>query len=160
MPYCGNCGMKFEEGTKFCPACGTPIPGGSKQPIPSYTPPIVPGAPEQMDIRDAQDNRVMAILAYIGILVLIPLLAAKESPFARYHANQGLVLAITEVIYSTVYSILTSIILAISWRLYFLVIIIGLGGFVFLALAILGIINAVNGNMKPLPILGSIRILK
>ena len=32
----------------------------------------------------------MAILAYFGILVLIPILAAKDSKFARFHANQGL----------------------------------------------------------------------
>ena len=44
------------------------------------------------DPNDVQSNKVMAILAYFGILFLIPLLAAKESPFARYHTNQGLVL--------------------------------------------------------------------
>ena len=38
---------------------------------------------------DVQNNKVMAVLSYIGILVLIPILAAKESPFARFHANQG-----------------------------------------------------------------------
>ena len=41
------------------------------------------------DPNDVQSNKVMAILAYFGILFLIPLLAAKESAYARYHTNQG-----------------------------------------------------------------------
>ena len=35
------------------------------------------------DPNDVQSNKVMAILAYFGILFLIPLLAAKESAYAR-----------------------------------------------------------------------------
>lgn len=38
----------------------------------------------QFDPRDIQNNKVMAILAYFGILVLIPIFAAKESKFARF----------------------------------------------------------------------------
>ena len=159
MAFCGKCGTKYEDGAKFCPACGAPAASvPPQQATPTYTPPVVPGAPEQADIKDAQDNKVMAVLAYI--IFLIPLLAAKESPFARYHTNQGLVLFIAAVAYSIVYSILSAIILAISWRLYFILTIIGLVGIVFLVLAIVGILNAVNGRMKPLPIIGGIKILK
>ena len=99
-----------------------------RQTTPTYTPPVVPGAPGQADIRDAQDNKVMAILAYFGPLVLVPILAARESRFARYHANQGLVLLIV--------------------------------GIVFLVLAVIGIINASKGEMKPLPGIGGISVLK
>ena len=119
----------------------------------------MPGAPAQDDIRDAQDNKVVAALAYI--IFFIPLLAAKESKFARYHANQGLVLFIATVALSIVYSILTSILYTISWRVGFAVT--SILGVVFLiptALAIIGIINAVNGKKKPLPIIGGIKILK
>lgn len=99
----------------------------------------------------------MAILAYFGPLVLIPLLAAKGSRYARYHTNQGLVLCIVCIAYSIVYGILSSIILAISWRLYSLVSIIGLIG---LVLAVIGIINAANGRAKELPVIGKIKLLK
>ena len=115
---------------------------------------------ESFDPQDIQNNKVMAILAYLGILVLIPLLAAKESRFARFHTNQGLVLFIAEIIYSIAYSILTGVILAISWRLYFLVTIIGLLGLAFLVLSIIGIINAAGGKAKELPVIGKIKILK
>ena len=36
---------------------------------------------------DVQTNKVFAILAYIGILVLIPIFAAPKSKFARFQAQ-------------------------------------------------------------------------
>ena len=59
------------------------------------------------DPQDVQANKVMAILAYFGILVLIPLFAAKESPFARFHANQGLILLIAGFVIWLVSTVLT-----------------------------------------------------
>lgn len=58
---------------------------------------------------DVQNNKVMAVLSYIGILVLIPILAAKESPFARFHANQGLILFLCEIIFAVANMILSAI---------------------------------------------------
>lgn len=114
----------------------------------------------QFDPRDIEQHKGMSVLAYFGPLVLIPILAAKDSPFARYHSNQGLLLCIACIIYGIAYSILSGVILAISWRLYFVVSIIGLIGFVFAVLAVIGIINAVNGRAKELPLIGKYRLLK
>ncbi|WP_449039225.1 zinc-ribbon domain-containing protein [Parabacteroides goldsteinii] len=114
----------------------------------------------QFDPRDIEQHKGMSILAYFGPLVLIPILAAKDSPFARYHSNQGLLLCIACIIYGIAYSILSGVILAISWRLYFVVSIIGLIGFVFAVLAVIGILNAVNGRAKELPLIGKYRLLK
>lgn len=167
MAFCGKCGTKIEDGAKFCPACGAEaqIPGENAQPQGDYGAKLqslnnTADETAQFDAGDIQQNKVMAILAYIGILVLIPLFAAKGSRFARYHTNQGLVLCIAEIAYSIVYGILSSIILAISWRLYSLVSIIGLIGLVFLVLAVIGIINAANGRAKELPVIGKIELLK
>ena len=155
MAFCGKCGTKIEDGVKFCPGCGTSTAVSTQNTAqsdagtaPVYTAPVVPGTP------------VMAILAYFGPLVLIPILAAKGSKFARYHSNQGLVLFIACVAYSIAYGILSSIILAISWRLYFITSILSFVGLIFIVLAVIGIINACKGEMKPLPVLGSIKILK
>lgn len=102
------------------------------------------------DAKDVADNKLMAILAYICFL--IPLFVAKESPFARFHTNQGLLLAITGIAISIVVSILTFIP------------IIGFVGFllpiVTFVLMVLGIINANNGQMKELPVIGKYRIIK
>ena len=62
---------------------------------------------------------------------------------------------------SIVYGILTTVLPAPSWRLGLAVD--GILWLVFLVpiiLAVIGIINAVNGKMKPLPVIGGIKILK
>ena len=114
-----------------------------------------------VDPKDAQDNKVMGILAYLGILVLVPIFAAKESPFARYHSNQGLVLLITVVVLSIAISILSFIFAFISVALLIIITIcnaaLGIGSLVFI---ILGIINVNNGVMKELPVIGKFKILK
>lgn len=114
----------------------------------------------EFEQQDIEKNKFMAILAYFGILVLIPIFAAKDSKFARFHANQGLVLCIAAVLYSVAYSILSSLIVAISWRLYWLVSIVGLLGLIFLVWFVLGIINAAGGRAKELPFIGHFRLLK
>ena len=108
------------------------------------------------DQNDIQQNRVMGVLSYLGILVLIPLFAAKESPFARFHCNQGIVLALGEVILSIAAKILGKLPL-IGWVFK----LVGwFGGIALFVFAILGIINAINGKAKELPLIGGIRILQ
>ena len=169
MAFCGQCGTKFEDGAKFCPSCGAPTSSAPQaaaptpQPAATTVPSPQPTATTTIpaaDAKDAQDNKVMAVLAYFGPLVLIPIFAAKDSRFARYHSNQGLVLFIALVAYNILAGILNSILLAISWRLYFLTSIISLVSIVFTVLAVIGLINALKGEMKPLPVIGNIRILK
>ncbi|MGI6555157.1 MAG: DUF4870 domain-containing protein [Bacillota bacterium] len=98
---------------------------------------------------DIEKNTVMAVLAYI--IFLIPLLAAKDSPYAQYHTNQGLVLFLAAVIIN----VIGSFIPIIGWFF-----VLTLGNAFVLILAIMGIINAVQGKAKPLPLIGSITLLK
>ena len=107
-----------------------------------------------VDPKDAQDNKVMAILAYLGFpLVLVPILAAKESPFARYHANQGIILCIAGMALGFVVSILMFILLFIAPALSVIAYLVTI---ILPVLAVLGIINAVKGECKPLPIIGNL----
>ena len=113
------------------------------------------------DKADIEQNKLMGIMAYLSWLVLIPIFAAPKSKFARFHANQGLVLAITEVAWWIVTAILNAILYAISWRLGSLVgTLLGLVNLVFLVMLVLGIMNAVNGRAKELPVIGKFKILK
>lgn len=110
----------------------------------------------EFDPADIQSNKFMAILSYISWLVLVPLLAAKNSPFARFHANQGIVLAIIDFAVGIALKILTAfpivgIIFSIIGTIW------AIARFV---LMIIGILNACNGKAKELPLLGSIKILK
>ncbi|MBO4869559.1 MAG: zinc ribbon domain-containing protein [Clostridia bacterium] len=111
----------------------------------------------EFDKEDAQQNKVMGILAYIGILVLVPIFAAKDSKFARFHANQGLVLAIFEVASYLIFSVILSMIPKIGWLFGVIGWIISVG---LLVLAVLGIVAAARGQAKELPIIGQIKILK
>ena len=126
-----------------------PQQGAYQQPVQGYVP------------SEAQMKKGMAILAYFGILFLIPLFAAKNDPFARYHTNQGLVLFIFMVIFNILSNVLTNILIEISPML--TLIVSGVFGILTLLLcifALIGIIRAAKGQMKPLPIIGGIRILK
>lgn len=100
------------------------------------------------DPNDASSNKVMAILAYLGILVLIPLCLAKESKFARFHVNQGLILFICSVVIYFVGRIPG--LSTIAWLLNIAVFV----------LAVIGIINAVKGRAKKLPLVGKYRIIQ
>ena len=115
----------------------------------------------EFDPADVQNNKTMGVLAYLSWLVLIPLLGAKGSKFARFHTNQGLVLAITEIVWWIAESVVTTILYTVSWDLgYLLSTILSLVNILFLVLAILGIVNAANGRAKELPLIGKFRILK
>ena len=100
------------------------------------------------DPEDIAANKVKAILAYFGILVLIPLFTAKESKFARFHTNQGLILLICCVVAFALSRIPS--LAAIAWLLYVAIFI----------LAVIGIINAAKGKAKELPLIGKIPIIK
>ena len=70
-------------------------------------------------------------------------------------------LVIGAVAYGIVYAILSAVLFAISWRVGLAVTtILGFAGWIFTVLAVIGIIHACKGEMKPLPVIGGIKILK
>lgn len=109
---------------------------------------------------DVQKNKVFGILAYFGILFLVPLLAAKDSQYARFHANQGLVLFITDIIFGVCIKVITTILVFIPFIGWVLIpLISGALGILILVLFIFGIVNACSGEPKKLPVIGNITIL-
>ena len=92
---------------------------------------------------DIEKNKTMAILAWI--IFFLPLLTdAKDSPYAKFHANQSLLVVILYVIAGV-----TSFFL-IGFLIYP----------VALVFWIMGIISASQGQMKRLPLIGNIDIIK
>lgn len=87
---------------------------------------------------------VMGILAYLGILVIVPYLIAKDSPFVKFHIKQGLVLLSIEVIVWLATMFFWPLVL-ITWIVKLAV----------LVLIIIGIINVVGGQEKKLPLVGN-----
>lgn len=191
MPFCSKCGTTVTENDKFCPKCGTPTAPQQAAPdaatdaaaapvAPNVQP--APGAGQQnsgdftaqvaaltntadttaeFDPADIASNKAMAILSYFGLLVLIPLLAAKNSRFARFHANQGLIVLIAGVVGTIGQRVLG---LVLKYIPYIGGVLAGLIGFavsaVLLVLMVLGIINAAQGKAKELPVIGKLRLLK
>lgn len=100
--------------------------------------------PPQLMQGGQNNNIVMAVLAYLGVLVLVPLLTnAKNDPFVKFHVKQGLVLFIAELV-GIFINIIPFLGLIISP-------LIMLGS---LALLIIGIINVAGGKQAELPVLG------
>jgi uncharacterized membrane protein len=112
-----------------------------------------PAASPQPISADAEKNKAMAIVGYIiPILFFIPLVSeAKNSPFAKFHANQQLNLLLAAIAVNVVGTIIP----ILGWF-----IILPLGTILIFVLAIMGIINAVKGEMKKLPIIGGFELIK
>lgn len=103
--------------------------------------------------KDVEDNKAMAIIGYIlPILFFIPLVTdAKNSPFAKFHANQQLNLLLAAI----AVNIVGTIIPILGWF-----IILPLGSLALIVVAIIGIMNAAKGEMKALPLIGGFSLIK
>ena len=160
MAFCGKCGTKIEEGLKFCPNCGAPAEAPTEQQAQQTqqtyqqaAPNTGTAQPEPKDVTsmfdpaDIEKNKAMGLLAYI--LFFIPLLAAKDSAFAKFHANQGFVLFLGFIASSVLW-----IIPILGWIAAPVVYIVAI------VLSIMGIINALGGKAINLPIVGKFKIFK
>ena len=112
-----------------------------------------------MASNDIEEGKVCAILAYIVFIVGLIWFFADEkmrkNKFAAYHVKQAIVLAITAVIIGILASVIVSIFAFIPIFGWFLIgPLIWILWLAILVLAIIGLINAVQGQMKPLPIIG------
>ena len=170
MKYCSSCGNECSDADAFCNICGAKFgfggaqsekSSGSRETGPeektkgqtfkdrvadAFTNPVDRTA--EFTEADISSNRIYAVLAYIGPLFFVGLLAAPDSKFARFHSNQGLVLLIAEFAVSLLYIIPFAGWLAGS----VLEVLLGV-------LAVIGIISAAQGKAKELPVTGKYKII-
>ncbi len=107
-------------------------------------------------------NKVMNALSYTGILFFLPIVVNKDAE-GRFHANQGLIALILQVIFRVVGGVLG----ALS-QLPLVGGLIGLVGSIFgwaawlvgVAILIFGIVNVINGVTKPISVVGKISLIK
>ena len=85
---------------------------------------------------DVEANKTVAALSYISILFIVPLLGKKDSKFAQFHAKQGLVMFIVELIAMLVFWIPV-----IGWLI----------GLAALVLAIAAILKTLQGEWWQIP---------
>lgn len=108
-------------------------------------------APTKENVYTAEDiekNKMMAGLCYF--LFFLPLLACPESKYAKFHANQSLILLITGIIGNVILGIIP----VLGW------ILLPFFGIGVMILGIMGIVNGFGGKARQLPLIGKISILK
>jgi uncharacterized membrane protein len=94
--------------------------------------------------KDIEENKMMAVVAYLGLIGLIVVLATgshNKSQFVKFHVNQALPLMIASLL---------GAIPVLGWIIAVAV----------LVLWIMGIIAAAQGEMKRLPITGNLELIK
>lgn len=130
---------------KTAAAKQTPTP-----PATTATTPAPAGAmmPPLADLEDIEKNKVWAIVSYLGIIgvLVVALAESKNSPFAKFHLNQAVLLLIAGMIGGTV----SLIIPIIGWFVFLPIVQTGM-----MILWILGIVNAAQGQTKRLPLIGN-----
>ena len=100
------------------------------------------------DPDDIEKNKTMAGLAYI--LFFLPLVVCPDSPYGRFHANQGLVLLIFGFFGGTILSLLPLVNLVL----------VPLFSVFVLILAVMGLINGFSGKAKELLLIGKFKLIK
>ena len=97
------------------------------------------------DDKEVLEGKPFAILSYLWILCLVPLILKKENRFAMFHAKQGLVLFIGELAVAFV-----GIIPILGWMILFF------GTILFSLLSLIGIVQVLMGNFWKMPVVGDI----
>ncbi len=91
----------------------------------------------------SSSDRAWSVVAYIWVFAFIPLLLKRKRSFVFYHAKQGVVLFIVEIILTFIFSIPF-----LGW-------LIGIIGYFLCAIfSLRGIFTALAGKKLPLPWLG------
>lgn len=103
---------------------------------------------------DEQQLKTISAVGYLGILFFLPYLMFPKEKFAVFHANQGLLLLIFGIGGQVVAWVLAMVTFGIGF------IFAPLFSLATLALFIVGLMNALNGHMKRLPIIGGFDLLK
>ena len=97
---------------------------------------------DDKQIVDVEEKNIYAVLCYIGILIVVPLLVKKDDPYVNWHIKQGIV----------VLAIIIGSLIASAW-------IERLGNLMFLLILIVDLIAAVQalmGRRWKIPLIGDI----
>jgi uncharacterized membrane protein len=112
--------------------------------------PAVEAETEVADAKEIEEGKVFAILSYVlgflGIPFFLVPLIMRDNTFSLYHSKQCLMLWLVAMAGGMISGILTLVCIGVITG-------IALGIFIFVV-DIIGLINAKNGVMKPLPLIG------
>ena len=155
--YCHKCGTKAPEDAEFCRKCGTKLIIEEQQQMQKQ---------QQTQQYTRNDDKLMAVLSYLGLLWLIPLCtgAYKNSEFVNFHFNQGTMILILAAGWGVISSIIKGIFIAIFFWFPVMSILvnvfIGILSLGLVVLVILGIVDAVKDNTEGIPVIRDIKLFK
>ena len=140
--FCSNCGTQNTNTSGFCINCGNELQTVSTEA------PIQNNNEGNINSTTQNNNKVFLVLAYLGLWI-VGLIARNDDPIVRFHVGQGMILTIC-------YFALRIIAAMFSFGIaYSLGIMLETGAWIFfVALLIIGIVNAVNNKHKELPVIG------
>ena len=115
--------------------------------VPPPPPQAAPPAPAVPPV-PGQRNAGMLVLAYLGLLALIPLLTEKNDREVQWHAKNGLVLLFAEIAWVVIRIALAYA--GVSCAMAIVGCVVWLG---FLAISVICIVKAVGGQRFRIPIL-------
>ena len=140
--FCQKCGTQIPEGNHYCPICGEPV--GVKEKAPDISDHTAMFTPE-----DIERSRYLAALGYLSFLfVILGLLIEPNSKFLRYHINQAIILYVFGILCAVV-----CIVPVIGW------IAGGIGSIASIVFVVMGIIRAVKGEAKDIPLIGKYTVV-
>ena len=106
--------------------------------------------PQKAGNKEIEEGKVFAILSYalsfIGLPFFLVPLIMRNNEFSLYHAKQCLIIWLGGVALSVISAPLSVICIGVILAL--------VGGIFLLVLNIMGLINAVKGEQKPIPVIG------
>ena len=114
---------------------------------------LFPDVTGLFDPQDVKLNRFKSIPAYISVFFFVPVIFSQNSPFAKFHANQGFGLFIIGVIKELLFEFLlphTLIFTIVGW-------VISLAVF---TLSLVGLCSAAAGKATEIPLICKIRVFK
>ena len=158
MPFCTKCGAQFEGDGVLCFSCESnanqddPFKESFARSTGAF------GAADDYTVsfnpKDIQANKGMGVLAYLGILFCVPYFTAQKSKFSQFHAKQGMILFLFEVVINLIMGTLRAFLSWIRPIGFLLTFLHSLFGLAIIALIIIGISNVLKGRAKELPFIG------
>ena len=189
MAFCNQCGKPMEAGSRFCSSCGAPLDAAGKAAVRTVQGSVqstvqntgkksVPGRASAFwngffgvwfkyedtsyhyKEEDRQQNRYVSLLSYLHVLVLVPLVSMRESPFTQYHANVGLNLLAWEVGAEILWYLILHFLGWIPVLRWVLWILRGLTALVFVILSVFGIRSALKGSARELQFFSAFKFIR
>lgn len=109
----------------------------------------------------SQDIKTFSYLSYIGPFFLIGLFSdSRKNPRLRFHTNQGMVLAITEAVALVIHYIVDMLLGHLPFISIIPSVLLIFITLCAIALSLYGICNVACDKLNPLPVIGSVSLLK